>query len=132
MSLKTLRAEIQRTADQLRSETTDLVGLVLIDVVDASEEGEEPIPCVGYTCDFALAGKRRRLFFKGPDPEPVANALFDHAHRIERTGRIRPVPVLMASPTTPDDALTIEQTPEGITTAEHVARLYDALRATHD
>lgn len=82
----------------------------------------------GYTCDFALAGKPRRLFFKGPDPEPVANALFDHVHRIERSGRIRPVPVLMASPTTPDDALTIEQPPEGITTAEHVARLYDALR----
>lgn len=130
MSLKTLRTEIQRTADQLRSETVDRVSMILIDVVDASEEGGgESLPCVGYTCDFSLAGKPRRLFFKGPDPEPVANALFDHVHRIERTGRIRPVPVLMASPATPDDALTIEPTPEGITTAEHVARLYDALRA---
>ncbi|UVO17106.1 hypothetical protein [Stutzerimonas stutzeri] len=132
MSLKTLRTEIQRTADQLRSETTDRVSLILIDVVDASEEGEEPIRCVGYTCDFTLAGKPRRLFFKGPDPEPVANALFDHVYRIERSGGIRPVPVLMASTATPDDALTIEQPPEGITTAEHFARLYDALGAMND
>lgn len=132
MSLKTLRTEIQRTADQLRSETTDRVSLILIDVADASEGGEEAIPCAGYTCDFALAGKPRRLFFPGQDIETLANTLFDHVHRIERSGRIRPVPVLMASPTTPDDALTIDQPPEGITTAEHAARLYDALRATHD
>lgn len=129
MSLKTLRTEIQRTADQLRSETTDRVSLILIDVIDASEEGEGSIPCVGYTCDFALAGKPRRLFFKGPNPESVANALFDHVYRIERAGRIRPVPVLMAAQAAPGDAMTIEPTPEGVTTAEHVARLYDALRA---
>ena len=132
MSLKTLRTEIQRTADQLRSETTGRVSLILIDVIDASEEGEESIPCVGYTCDFALAGKPRRLFVKGADPEPIANALFDHVCRIERAGRIRPVPVLMAAKVAPDDALTIEQPAEGISTAEHVARLYDTLGAIHD
>ena len=130
MSLKNLRAEIRRTADQLRSETVDRVSMILIDVVDASEEGDgESLPCVGYTCDFSLAGQRRRLYFPGQDPEPLANALFDHVHRIERAGKVRPVPVLMATQATPDDAVTVEPAPEGITTAEHVARLYDAMRA---
>lgn len=70
MSLKTLRAEIQRTADQIRSETADRVGMILIDVVDASEDGSwEPIPFTGYTCDFSLVGQRRRLYFPGQDPE---------------------------------------------------------------
>ena len=129
MSLKTIRAEIQRTAEQLRSDTVDRVSLILIDVMDASEEGAEAIPRIGYCCDYTLAGERRRLFFPGQDPDQVANALFDHVHRIERAGAIRPIPVLMPVQTAPDEALTIEQPPEGITTAEHVARLYDALRA---
>lgn len=129
MSLKALRAEIRRTAEQIRSDTVDRVGLILIDVVDASEDGGIPVPRVGYCCDYTLAGRRRRLFFPGQDPEPVANALFDHVHRIERAGEVRPVPVLMPAQAAPDDALSIEQPPEGITTAEHVARIYDALRA---
>lgn len=130
MSLKTLRAEIQRTADQIRSETADRVGMILIDVVDASEDGSwEPIPFTGYTCDFSLVGQRRRLYFPGQDPEAVANALFDYAHRIEGTGKVRPVPVLMPAEEPPDHALIIGPPTEGITLAEHVARLYDAMGA---
>lgn len=131
MSLKTLRAEIQRTADQIRCEAIDRVNLILIEVVDASGEGRgQPLPCTGYTCDFSLAGRRRRLYFPGQDPEPLANALFDYVHRIERAGNVRPVPVLVAAVAPPDDALIIGQPAEGITPAEHAARLYDALRAT--
>ena len=130
MTLKTLRAEIQRTADQIRSETTDRVGMILIDVVDASEEGRgQPLPCTGYTCDFSLAGQRRRLYFPGLEPEAVASALFEYVHRIERAGNVRPVPVLMATATPPDAALIVGQPAEGITLAEHVARLYDAMGA---
>lgn len=130
MSLKTLRAEIQRTADHIRSTTCDRVSLIMIDVVDASKDGGgKSLPCTGYTCDFSLAGRYRRLYFPGQDPEAVANALFDYVHRIERVGNVRPVPVLMATASPPDEALVIGPPAEGITLAEHAARLYDALRA---
>lgn len=130
MSLKTLRAEIQRTADEIRSETTDRVSLIMIDVIDASKAGGgELLPCAGYTCDFSLAGQRRRLYFPGQDPEAVASAFFDYVHRIECAGNVRPVPVLMATATPPDAALIVGPPTEGITLAEHAARLYDALRA---
>lgn len=130
MSLKALRAEIQRTADHIRSVTSDRVSLIMIDVVDASKDGsKKSLPCTGYTCDFSLAGRYRRLYFPGQDPEAVANALFDYVHRIERTGNVRPTPVLMAAAAPPDEALIIELPAEGVTPAEHAARLYDALRA---
>ena len=126
MTLKTLRAEIQRTADQIRSETTDRVNLIMVDMVG---EGSQSLPCTGYTCDFSLAGQRRRLYFPGQEPEAVASALFEYVHRIERAGNVRPVPVLMATATPPDAALIVGQPAEGITLAEHVARLYDAMGA---
>lgn len=130
MSLKTLRAEIQRTADHIRSTTCDRVSLIMIDVVDASKGGgRKSLPCAGYTCDFSLAGRYRRLYFPGQDPEPLANALFDYVHRIERVGNVRPVPVLMATATPPDAALIVGQPAEGVTLGEHVARLYDAMGA---
>jgi len=129
MSLKTLRAQIQQTADEIRADTVDRVTLIIVDRVDGSLDAEPMEPPAGYICDYFLAGKRRRLFFPGQDPEQIANALFDHVHRFERVAGIRPMPVLMSAEDAPDDALTIEQPPEGITPVEHVARLYDALRA---
>lgn len=129
MSLKAIRAEIQRTADQIRSNTVNRVSMIVIDVVEPGAQGATPASCIGYYCDYQLAGKRRRLYFPGLDPEPLAGTLFDYVHRIERAGTVRPVPVLMPVQTTPDDALTIEQSPDGISITEYVARLYDALSA---
>ena len=130
MSLRALRTQLTRLAEEIRADTVDRVSVVIIDVVDAREGGESP-PCAGHYCDAYLAGQRRRLFFPGQDPAPVAKALFDHVHRIERAGEIRPVPVLMPAQAAPDDALSIEQPPEGIPLSEHVARIYDALRCPH-
>ncbi|TBW04253.1 hypothetical protein E0E52_12970 [Azotobacter chroococcum] len=94
--------------------------MILISVVDASAEGgAQDLPCVGHCCDYHLAGER---------PEPMARALLDHAHRIEGGGKFRPVPVFMPQQEVPVEAVTITAPPEGLTHAEHAARLYGALR----
>lgn len=128
--LKSLRAEIQRTRDEiLEHQGSGELTMILISVVDASAEGgAQDLPCVGHCCDYHLAGERRRLYFPGDDPEPMARALLDHAHRIEGGGKFRPVPVFMPQQEVPVEAVTITAPPEGLTHAEHAARLYGALR----
>lgn len=127
--LKTLRAEIQRTADQLRERYDDSLTVVVVGIVGGRAGEPVNIPCAGYACTYYLAGERRRLYFPGTDhqAEAAARALIDHAHKLERIGDCRPAAVLMQQETPPDNALTIHQPPEGLHMAEHVARLYDAL-----
>lgn len=127
--LKALRAEVRRLDGEIRGDLDDSLNLIVVNVAGAAEGDPVELPCAGYAGGYHLAGKRLHLFFPGTDPEPLARALLDHAHRIERQAGIRPGLVLMQQQTAPDDAVSIEQPPEGITTAEHVARLYDALRA---
>lgn len=124
--LKALRTELNKLDDQIRAGRDEAFPLVLICRLEA-DETEAAQPCVGYAGDYRIAGEQRHLFFAGTDPEPMVRALFDHAHRIE--GGSRPGCVLFQQEAAPDDAVNIGTPPEGITLAEHAARLYEAIQA---
>lgn len=93
MSLKALKAEIQRVAENIRGGQLDAgPTVIVVDVVNASSEGSSQIVPAGYTCHI----KGKRHFFPGTSDEAVAAArtLIDLEPRVR--GAVRPVPVLMA------------------------------------
>lgn len=93
MSLKALKAEIQRVAEDIREGQIDAgPTIIVVDVVNASEEGPSQIIPAGYTCNI----KGKRQFFPGTSDQAAAavRALIDLEPRVR--GVVRPVPVLMA------------------------------------
>lgn len=93
MSLKALKAEIQRVAEDIREgQVSAGPTIIVVDVVNASEEGPSQIIPAGYTCNI----KGKRQFFPGTSDEAVTavRALIDLEPRVR--GVVRPVPVLMA------------------------------------
>lgn len=100
MSLKALKAEIQRVAADIREGQVDAgPTIIVVDVVNASEEGPSQTVPAGYTCN--IMGKRQ--FFPGTSDEAVAavRTLMDLEPRVR--GAVRPVPVLMACLEAPTD-----------------------------
>lgn len=129
MSLKTLGAEIRRTAKEARERFEPPLMVMFIGVMDCKRDAEV-LPCFGWSCEYELDGIRRQLFFPGTERavDVMARALIDYAHSVERGSGIRAAAVLMQKTTPPDDAVIVVQPPEGIPPHEHAARLYDALR----
>lgn len=74
--------------DQLNAGPT----IIVVNVVNASEEGPSQIIPAGYTCNI----KGKRQFFPGTSDEAVTavRALIDQEPRVR--GVVRPVPVLIA------------------------------------
>ena len=130
MSLKALKAEIQRAATEVHERFDNPLHVLLVGII-SSRRGDGPMPCSGWNCEYHLAGSRRQLFFPGTegDAELMARALIDHAYGIEQPEGVRPAAVLIQHTTAPDDALIVVQAPPGISPGEHAARAYDALRS---
>ena len=103
MSLKALKAEIQRVAENIREGQIDAAPtIIVVDVVNASAEGPSQIVPAGYTCSI----KGKRQFFPGTSEEAASavRALIDLEPRVR--GVVRPVPVLMACLQAPTDEPT--------------------------
>jgi hypothetical protein len=130
MSLKALRAEIERAAEEIRGRFDDSLRLVVVGVIDG-RIGAGPLPCTGFACSYFIAGTARKLFFPGDQSqaERVARALFDHAYQFETTSGCRPAAVCVQQTEAPVDVITIEQPADGQDLAEHVSRIYNQLRA---
>ncbi len=87
----TIKARLEDLEQQLSSRT-DAVSMIIIDVVNASEDGPEMAPPAGYSFDH----KGTRHFLPGTSEQAVAaaNELIDQEPRVR--GVVRPVPVLIA------------------------------------
>jgi hypothetical protein len=87
----TIKARLEDLEQQLSSRT-DAVSMIIIDVVNASEDGPEMAPPAGYNFDY----KGTRHFLPGTSEQAVAaaNALIDQEPLVR--GIVRPVPVLIA------------------------------------
>lgn len=130
MTLKTLRAEIQKASEEIRERFDDSLTVILVAVVDAKEGGVN-LPCSGYVCAYHVAGAFRQMYVMGEaeQAEALVRAFLDYAHKIERSGNCRPGAVMMPFKTLPEAAVVIPQPTEGVDMGEHVARLYDAMKA---
>lgn len=131
MSLKALKADIQRATAEARERFDRTLAVILVGVVSA-RRGDTQLSCAGWMCQYMIAGSIRRLFFIGTSSaaERTARSLIDHADSIERTPGTRPAAVLVHQITPPDDAVLIAPPSAGLTTQEHAARLYDVLRSS--
>jgi hypothetical protein len=87
----TIKGRLEELEQQLSSRT-DAVSMIIIDVVDASENGPQMAPPAGYNFDY----KGARHFLPGTSERAVAaaNELIDQVPRVR--GVVRPVPVLIA------------------------------------
>ena len=106
--LKSLRAEIQRTRDEiLGSQLGAGPTMIVIDVVNASEEGPHEIVPAGYTCN--IQGKRQ--YFPGSAEQAGAAVRALMSLEPKTPGKVRPVPVLMACLEAPVDPAGAELRP---------------------
>lgn len=130
MTLKTLRAEIQKASEEIRGRFDDSLTVILVAVVDAKVDAID-VPCSGYVCAYHVAGAFRQMYVMGDadQAETLVRAFLDYAYKIEKSGSCRPGAVMMPFKTLPEAAVVLSQPTEGIGMGEHVARLYDAMRA---
>jgi hypothetical protein len=96
MSRRNLIAQLKREVDQVRAQGADRVSLIVINVVNASEDGPHEIVPAGYSCK--IGGKVH--YFPGNSDQAGAAAL---ALMPRTPGKVQAVPILIACLETPTD-----------------------------
>lgn len=128
--LKSLRLEIQRTADEIAGLFDDSLTVMVVTIVSANRNQTAP-PVTGMSCSYPFAGTPRCLYFVGDAglAEKTARALIDLAYQHEEPVKCRPAAVLMQRADVPEGSIVIEP-PQGRTTIKrHVARIYQQIKA---
>lgn len=94
----TIKNRLEDLESQLANRTSGPT-MIVIDVVNASEEGPHEIVPAGYTCDM----KGKRHYFPGTSEQAgeAVRALMSLEPKIP--GKVRPIPVLMACLEAPAD-----------------------------
>lgn len=94
----TIKARLEELEAQLTSRT-DAPAMIVIDVVNASEEGPHEIVPTGYTCN--IGGKRQ--YFPGTSEQAGEAVRALMSLEPKTPGKVRPIPVLMACLEAPAD-----------------------------
>lgn len=94
----TIKGRLEELETQLSSRT-DAPTMIVIDVVNASEEGPHEVVPVGYTCQI----KGKRHYFPGGSEQAGAAVRALMSLEPKTPGKVRPIPVLMACLETPVD-----------------------------
>lgn len=97
----TIKNRLEELESQLASRT-EAPTMIVIDVVNASEEGPHEVVPAGYTCDI----KGTRHYFPGSAEQAGAAVRALMNLEPKTPGKVRPVPVLMACLEAPTDIAT--------------------------
>ena len=102
----TIKNRLEELESQLASRT-EAPAMIVIDVVNASEEGPHEIVPAGYTC--SIRGKPQ--YFPGSAEQAGAAVRALMSLEPKTPGKVRPVPVLMACLEAPVDPTGAELRP---------------------
>lgn len=94
----TIKSRLEELESQLASRT-EAPSMIVIDVVNASEEGPHEIVPAGYTCDI----KGKRHYFPGTSEQAGEAVRALMSLEPKTPGKMRPIPVLMACLEAPAD-----------------------------
>lgn len=94
----TIKNRLEDLESQLANRTSGPT-MIVIDVVNASEEGPHEIVPAGYTCD--IQGKRH--YFPGTSEQAGEAVRALMSQEPKTPGKVRPIPVLMACLEAPAD-----------------------------
>lgn len=94
----TIKNRLEELESQLASRT-EAPTMIVIDVVNASEEGPHEIVPAGYTCDI----KGKRHYFPGTSEQAGEAVRALMSLEPKTPGKMRPIPVLMACLEAPAD-----------------------------
>jgi hypothetical protein len=127
--LKSLRLEIQRTAEEIEGLFDDSLTVMVVTIVSANRDQGDP-PITGMSCNYPFDGKPRCLYFVGDSDlaEKTARALIDLAYQNEASVKCRPAAVLMQRADVPDGSIVIEPPSRRTTIERHVARIYKQIK----
>ncbi|OOH77582.1 hypothetical protein BOW65_21435 [Pseudomonas koreensis] len=135
MSIKSLKAELQRIAQKIGAadESVLLIVLAVIRANTREIQAEEDFPnTAGHQVDYRIQGRNVSLFFPfaemdSDQGEQMAKAIILHTRQIERAGRTAQVGILDMRVAPEEGAWIVTLPPEGVTVEQHAAEQYQRI-----
>lgn len=132
MSIKSLKAELQRIAQKIGAadETVLLIVLAVIRANVSELKTEEDFPkTAGHHVDYRIQGRNVSLFFPFAEMdsdqcEQMAKAIIVHTRQVERASRNPQVGILEMRVSPAEGAWIVTWPPEGVTVEQHAAEQY--------